>query len=369
MMLSKTSWFAGLFLSSAILLGVGCGTNSGQVQDGGTDGTELDGNQSTDEPTGANNWGIPKALDHDLCQPAGSCDGKDAASGDRIPTWHERTFITLVNAARAAPADYRDKYMLFSDDSAANVFDTNPPALQPLIWNHQAAQAARYHATDRTQCTTDEIYAHNLCDDTSFGTWVTWFISNAGFGEVFFEWPFNFNNDLTIGIVNGFICDGMVSTAFGYPASGCVTDNSDRAGHRDLLVLSTSYKELGAGFALTGDRSEWAGVLVASNPTPAIPATVSGSHFFYSGNIVFGLNVYTSSDPQKVAVVIEGAESVLDLDLGSASMGFYSLSQNPEAGCRSYHFLLVDGEGQSWRYPAAGQFQTFLEGDCLEDYI
>jgi hypothetical protein len=317
-------------------------------------------------PAGCDTWGVPRALGHARCQPAGACDGGDEPLGASTPSWRERAFVTLVNAARAAPVAYRDRYMSFRDTSGANVFDSNPGPRQPMAWHHVAAQAARFHATDRTGCTTAQVYAHSLCDGTAFATWSGWFLSGAG--EVFFEWPQAARPELVLGIVNGFICDGSTWDMAGYPGQGCVTDDSSAAGHRRLLVLNTSYRQLGAGFARTGNRTEWSGVPTSAAPPPWPPAAW-GAHFFHGNQIVFGLNVSASEAPLGVWVVLDGQARPLALVLGEPALGFHALSQTPAAGCRAYYFVLQDAQGRLWRHPATGLLSTTLEGGCSQDFL
>ncbi|HQR68778.1 MAG TPA: CAP domain-containing protein, partial [Thermoanaerobaculia bacterium] len=154
-------------------------------------------------------------------------------------------------------------------------------------------------------------------------------------------------------------------------ASGgsCCADRTGCDGHR-ANIMNGGYRAMGPGYAnVSGNyRNYWTQDFGGVSGAPAIPL-VDGSHvFFPSGRITFLANFVDSAAPRSVKLVLSGSEVAMDLDLGSAASGTHAASVAVGAGCRAYHFVAVDAAGASWRYPAAGEFQTYGEGSCADDW-
>jgi hypothetical protein len=135
-------------------------------------------------------------------------------------------------------------------------------------------------------------------------------------------------------------------------------------------MMTGGYRALGTGYAHVSSNYQnyWTQDFGGADDEPAVPL-VDGSHIFFpSGQVTFLANFVDGGAPQSLRLVLSGSEVVMNLTLGAAASGTYAASVTLGAGCRSYHFVAVDAAGASWRYPAAGEFQTYGEGNCASDW-
>jgi hypothetical protein len=326
---------------------------------------------SSSAPPDCDLHGVPRPLDHPRCGASGEhCDGGDAAAGDHTPTWHERAQLVALNAARSAPAPYRDAFVESSDGSHLNIFDSDPVPRPPVFWDHLASEGARFHSTDRLGCFPLHLPHSQLCDGTPAQVWGHWFGAYFDqWGQVFFEGAALMNRDAPLAVMNGYICGGSMSAT--YQLSGCAHDNSGWDEIRQWLAFY-DYGQIGFGAAYedVGPQMDWTIMLVVSPPPFGFPMA-SGSHFYHAGSIVFALTVYSAGIPALVSLIVDGAEAPLSHigSVGTPTLATYLRTETPLASCRSYHFLLADDDGVLWRYPARGELRTYGEGSCTEDYL
>jgi hypothetical protein len=281
-------------------------------------------------------------------------------------TWFERASVVTLNGARAAPRQFRDRYMVFGDATLPNVFDGNPPSRPPLHYSDAIAEAARFHADDRMACFDDDVNPHSLCDGTSFWGWTAdWGPPTISSG-VAHPWLRPIHRSQPLWFTSSFICDGLLRSDG--KVFGCVSDTSEAAGHRKILVLVATETQIGAGYATGGSFGFYSGE-TSRAAVPAGSPIVTAGHFFDDDKIVFAANVEAGAPPRSVTLVVGGVKKPLAVDLGTAVRGMYAMTETAGTACRTYHFELVDADGKSWRHPATGGYATSGEGGCSQDLV
>ncbi|GAB4276382.1 MAG: hypothetical protein Kow0092_32120 [Deferrisomatales bacterium] len=307
--------------------------------DGDTDGTDL--------------LALVRELGRTDCAPAPVSAG---APVDGYPSWPERTVLALTNAVRVAPREYAARYLPLSGYDGSRVLQAYPAAA-PLAWSLDLNRSARAHSRDMAE---NGCWGHDSCDGTpwsqrlwSFAPWARALGENIAAGTVLTD---------PLDAVNGLLWDRGAA------------DYTSGAGHRTNM-MSPTFERLGAGFASGSGfyRNYWTQDFAApAVPPPAGPPLLGGSHGLWSRGEVTFLATYhdpvTGRPPRRVAVVVDGTDYPMALDLGTPASGTYARTLPLADGCRTYHFLAVDAQGTPWRYPAPGAFRTFGEGGCPEDY-
>ena len=73
------------------------------------------------------------------------------------PNWQERVLLTMTNACRMAPQQFRETYMASYPDILQY---TDYPPVAPVYWNLELNRSARFHANDMasTPC-----FQHDSC--------------------------------------------------------------------------------------------------------------------------------------------------------------------------------------------------------------
>lgn len=251
------------------------------------------------------------------------------------PNYRERAVFTLTNAARMAPEQYNQVYLT-----------TNPgiltgPAVNPVQYNAALNTAGRNHAVDMA---TNNYFSHTSQNGT---TWDQRII-NAGYTG--YAWMEN--------IAAGYSTPQAVMSAW-----------IISPGHR-AAIMNGSATELGVGHAVILSHY-WVqdyGVRTFAVTSPI----ASGSHIIpASGQIRFMVNVDDpagTAPPQSVSLFLNGVSQTMPLHMGTADRGTYGLTVPTATACRSYYFRVVAANGQIWRYPASGEYRTFGEGGCTQDY-
>jgi hypothetical protein len=275
-----------------------------------------------------------------------------------FPSWRERSLLVLTNAVRMAPLDWRARYGAdFAPSlSGARALEAYP-AVGPVRWSLGLNRSSRAHSEDmaRTPC-----WGHDSCDGTSWSARIrAYYALPGGIGEnIAAGYPAPADPRYAM---NMWLCDAS--------GSACCADGASCDGHR-RNIMSGSWRALGTGYGYAAGspyQNYWTQDFGGSADAPE-PPLVDGSHVFVGSEIVFLANWAGSAAPRSVSVVLDGAASALALDLGTASRGTWSARMARASACRSYHLAALDAAGNSWRYPAVGEFRTFGEGGCAEDW-
>jgi hypothetical protein len=273
------------------------------------------------------------------------------------PNWQERSMLVMTNACRLAPTEYRDFYL----PGAGNILmPSRYPAVPPLQFATGLNQSARAHSIEMATASGCGLQ-HNSCDGT---TWA------ARIGSYWPNWSLLGEN-----IAGGFtdpvtVIGGLLADPYnGAPAP----DGSGYDGHR-WNIMYANYTHVGCGFA-TGSNlyvryytQDFGRPLTLPPVCSPIP---SGSHIFIGGQTIFLANFYseTNAAPQSASVVVNGTSIPMSLHLGTAARGTYRYATPTASAGRTYHFEFRDAAGTTWRYPAHGEFMTYLEGGCTDNFV
>lgn len=260
---------------------------------------------------------------------------QQGALREGLPDWYERTLYTLVNAARMDPVSY----------GAAYVSGGNPvqsyTAREPLMMHHDLNRAARAHCEDMVSC---GRMSHTSCDGTEFQDRIKRYYgaSNAQM-ECVAEW-------------------------YQTPAAALSMWLNSDMGHRDAVMTEWNV-DLGCGHA-EGQKHYWTLDFAQSKKTQNHPYYGGTHRFSSSSQIAFLVNYSDASGgaPQTAQVVIEGVEKQLSHILGSSGKGTYRFETDRRSACRAYYFKFTDSKGDTWRLPGTGEYWTFGEGSCEDDY-
>jgi len=275
------------------------------------------------------------------------------------PNWHERAVLVLSNIVRMAPVDYRDSYMADWSASTGGILQAYSP-VDPVYWNLELNQVARSHSDDIGN-TPGCAWGHDSCDGTPASTRVNAAYSGNYSGE---NVAVGIGFDDPRGAVNLWLCE----TSSGF----CATDfNLD--GHR-AMIMSLTHDEVGAGYAEgINDWDDFWTLDFGRDAAFTAPSPIaSATHIFLDdGFITFFLNYFDAGllAPQSVTLVLDGAQHSMPLDNGQSYRGSYKVALSLAAGCRSYHFIVLDSTGQDWLYPETGDLRTYREAGCTEDYL
>lgn len=275
------------------------------------------------------------------------------------PSWTERALLVLTNAVRLAPLDYRSKFASdFSPSlSAANALAAYP-AVGPLRWNLDLNESARAHSIDMGE---NGCFQHNSCDGTPWNVRIgSYYSLSSRIGEnIAAGYPSPADPRYVMAM---WLCDQS--------GTSCCADGAGCDGHRSNLMLA-AYQALGTGYADVASSlyeyywtQDFGGAFAGE-----APPLVDGSHIFFpSGQVTFFANYWDAKAPQSLAVIVDGATVGLAVTLGSAATGTWTATTAAGSSCRTYHFEAVDAGGAAWRYPASGDFRTYGEGACSEDW-
>jgi uncharacterized protein YkwD len=280
-----------------------------------------------------------------LQAPAGAEQGYGVPVGD-YPNWPERILLTMTNACRMAPQQFRDAHL--AEYPGILQYAEYPP-VPPLYWNLELNQAARSHAVDMA---TTPCFQHDSCDGTLWHVRIRSFYSeNAALAE-----------NIAYGYSDSF------AALLALLADGGAPDRSAGDGHR-RNIMNGNLRELGCGYSISS-RPYYVQDFGGGPPDFATPIA-GGSHLFLNGgSTTFFANFFDPSgqSPQQASLVLDGEVHDLALHLGQPVQGTYSTELPRASDCRDYFFVFVDGGGTSWRYPEAGAFATTGEGGCSAEY-
>jgi len=304
---------------------------------GGCGGNAVDTVPGNGVPAGASAYGVPV---------------------QGFPSWRERSLLVLTNAVRMAPLDWRARYGADFSPSLASAHALDAyPVVGPVRWNLGLNRSGRAHSEDMalTPC-----WGHDSCDGTSWSTRIrSYYGLPGGIGEnIAAGYPAPADPRYAM---NMWLCDQS--------GAACCADGASCDGHR-RNIMSGSWVALGTGYGYAAGspyQHYWTQDFGGASDGPE-PPLVDGSHVFVGSEIVFLANWAGDAAPRSMSVVVNGAATSLALDLGGATRGTWSTRKAQASGCRSYHLAAVDAAGTPWRYPASGEFRTFAEGGCAEDW-
>jgi hypothetical protein len=284
----------------------------------------------------------------------------DPVSG--YPNWHERTVELFTNAVRVDPIAYRDNYSADHSPSTATILNAYP-AQDPYTWSNPLNISARGHAIDMA---TNNYFSHTSQNGDSPVDRMTAAGYNEGGG-----WGENIaaGNSTPRRTVNQWLCDRVSD---GNGGSICCADGDSCDGHR-RSIMSGGFTEMGVGYAYDASatyRYYWVQNFGGGTQDTASPL-ITGSHSLtvQSGQVSFLAAVNDSGAAlPALSVVIDGVETAMTLDLGNTHRGLYRADSATTSGCRSYYFVMTDGNAVVWRYPGTGAFRTYSESGCAEEF-
>jgi hypothetical protein len=262
------------------------------------------------------------------------------------PNWEERALLTMTNACRMAPQQFRTRYLPEYPDILQY---TEYPPVVPLYWNLELNQAARAHANDMasTPC-----FQHDSCDGTSWSTRIRSFYSKSA----------SLAENIAYGYSDSF------AALLAFLADGGAPDHSSGDGHR-RNIMNGGLREMGCGYVRLS-RPYYVQDFGGGTPDFSTPVA-GGSHLFLGGGTVsFFANYHDpgGQPPQQATLVLDGEHLELLLDLGQPARGTYALELPGTSSCRAYVFEFVDAAGTTWRYPENGALATTGEGGCAVEY-
>ncbi len=272
------------------------------------------------------------------------------ASGS--PEWRERTVLSLTNAVRMAPADWKARW---SGGLPADVLGPAYPAVSPVRWVAGLGASARQHSGDMAA---NACFSHDSCDGTRWDARI-----RTSYAE-----PATIGENIAAGypdpeaVLLAWICDAEGGT--------CCRDGQPCDGHR-RNIMSRSFAGMGVGWTSRADSpfgSYWTQDF-GGKAGGSAPPLVDGTHLPRGGSrLLFLANFFAGSAPRSLTLVLEDAELPMAPALGTPAQGTWTVEAPSKGGCRAYHFTAVDAGGASFRLPEAGRFVTFGEGGCKEDF-
>lgn len=279
-----------------------------------------------------------------------------------FPSWRERTILVLTNAVRIAPTDYKQSAIYaapFTPSLATStVLGGTYPAQPPIYSTEALHRSARQHSQEMADY---NYFAHESVDGGSALVRIrSYYTASFTIGE---NIAAGTQGD-PIRIMFQWLCD--------QPGTGqpCCADGASCDGHR-RNIMNGAYHALGTGYGYNAGstyRHYWTQDFggVASPPFPPL---VDGTHLLAGTTETrFLANYYAAAPAQSVMLVLEGMAVPLAVELGTAAKGTWSVARPRAASCRGYHYVAVDANGLSWRYPAQGELATAGEGGCTVDF-
>ena len=269
---------------------------------------------------------------------------------DSLPRWEERAVLTLVNACRMAPIQYRDSYV----GNYSILLPENHPAVNPIFWELKLNLSARFFANDMAHnC---GYHNHSSCDGTIWDTRIKSFYTEG--------------NNIGENIASGYASPQQVVAGWIYDRGAA--DKTSQAGHR-TNIMNRNFRESGVGYASGAEASKaWVHDFGNGRSVYTFHPIPSASHLFLqNGYTTFMASYYDSSSikPSLFQVFIDGGPHNLELEMGDSTRGTYSLSlTRNQTGCRAYYFVVKKENSDIFRYPESGCLLTYGESGCTEDY-
>lgn len=247
---------------------------------------------------------------------------------DGYPNAEERWLLLWTNAARVAPLDFTDEYDAggcSTDDFA----DDEKQAKAPLYIDLQLTEAARFHSSDMAE---NGCFQHESCDGTDTWARIDGFYSDAAgaMGENIAMGT----SDAKYAVLSMWMCS--------------------HSGHR-ANIMSADFNEMGPGVDGVYMTQDFAGGELKEGSPPVRMATEKDGDWYADWG--------DADAPTRLSVVINGNETPLELQHGTAEQGIYA-AFSPEAGSDPCHIAFVKWEtagGLSGTFPELG---SFASGAC-----
>lgn len=296
------------------------------------------------------------------------------------PNYQERLMLVAMNRARADP----------NNVAAGTAHDCSGerPAVAPLMWDHDASQAARFHCANLalnggglshdSYCTLRSDIEATGCDgsascacEVGSECWGCGTGDGCGTGFATRMNLFGFTGsprgeNSAVGYGNGWrVVEAWMTE------SPCTTGHE---GHRNINT-GDNINVVGAGFASGGDcwptfyYSDYGaigGLAIARIPSGIHrpESGGAGSEFAFYGNYYD-----PAGPPAQMNVVIDGLCEPMTVELGTGGNLTYTQTTNLGAGCHQYYFLAIDGSGNRVTFPEAGSLQISVGSTaCPGDY-
>jgi len=217
------------------------------------------------------------------------------------------------------------------------------PAVAPLIYNADLAEAARFHGDDMAE---NGCFQHESCDGTGFGARLDRFYSGLAIGE-----------NIAMGSPNA---ESVVFEGWLYSPP-----------HRENM-LRAEWRELGTGYAQDENAIPFWVQDFGSRGGEIEPITTSATHWplypSVEADLRFYLAVYDpEGEPEGAELAWQGEFHTMEVDRGSDGQQTYSLDLNsgPET-CAPYYFKLTRSDGSTVPYPSEGALQVPVgESECM----
>ena len=280
---------------------------------------------------------------------------------DGYPNYQERLMLVAINRARSAPN---------VSGKTSSTCSTARTAQLPLMYNHDASRAARFHGAN-TFLSGGSLSHSSYCNlrsnvGTTYGSTCDGNKSCACVAGT---------DDFSCVISGGHGTDFAARAAlFGFDPSSSsevlaaghdsgwdavwewMKECPNNDGHR-LALTSATYNQIGVGYhggTSCGYSRFYGGEL--GNDGPARYALPAGAHRPQTGtSFDFYVNYYNSAGaPQAVKLVVDGVCKAMTLELGAASNGTYKTSKTVTSACHEYWFLAYTASGARRVYPEKG---------------
>ena len=244
------------------------------------------------------------------------------------PNYEERAVHFWTNAVRVDPEAFDAEYQA-SGCSYDGFESSEKTPKQLLYFDRNLNIAGRYHSQDMYD---NNWFEHESSDGTSFFERVSWWYTESGYvGE---------------------------NIAMGYPTAYSVVMNGwmCSSGHRANIMLA-DYNELGTGVVSSYYTQDFA----AGNLDVEAPVAM-GIHDDPSSldAAVFWADWQDEAAPEKLAVVLNGFGTDMELVYGEETLGVYSIEATPDSGdgdaCHEYYFAWETAAGAEGTFPGDGSY-------------
>ncbi len=280
----------------------------------------------------------------------------DTGAGN-YPCWQEMALLTLTNACRVAPREYRDRFLNVSGILEPNAY----PPVNPVHYNEELNRSARAHALDMAR---NCGLQHSSCDGTKWSARIrSYYQAGAGIAE-----NIAYSRMMPQETLVQWLLDAVNQT----PAA----DKSGNDGHR-RNIMNGAYTEIGCGYA-TGPRGYrdsnnpyWVQDFGNGESAHQNHMISAASHLFLENDLITFMAVYhdrSNAPPATARCVVDGQAYKLEMTLGNGARGAYELHMPATSACRPYYFEFVNDNGIVERFPSDGVLVTFGEGDCRAWY-
>jgi uncharacterized protein (TIGR03382 family) len=248
---------------------------------------------------------------------------------DGYPSHAERVLLLWTNAARVAPEEFEDLYNTayepcsFYDDFSQD--EQTPKA--PLYIDLDLTEVSRFHSIDMAE---NGCFQHESCDGTdTFERIGEYYTDSGNVGENIAEG----STDPRYDVMQMWMCSTQ--------------------GHR-ANIMSGTYNEMGPGIESDFMTQDFGAGTLAEGAPPVRMAVDDGGEWYADWG--------DSAAPATLRLVVEGVESDMTLDYGTAEQGIYSVAgPATDSGCSGWYVYWETAAGLSGTFPEDG---SYLVGAC-----